>query len=233
MSEYGLPPERPLPARRVQRRKEHLMREVARAHRVSYRRRVAVAAAAAAAVLVATGFGTYALTRDEPEHVDSIGCYSEASLGSDVAVIGNTAQDPVRACAELWRAGDMAPGTTVPQLQACVLPTGAVAVVPAEGADVCNALGSARLSDTARAELRRLGGLHAALSERLGTPSGTRAPRIPCPREAEARRIAREELDRRGFPAWDVETVGSLDGRECPSPSIERGRSVVVLYGIR
>ena len=209
------------------------MQELARAHRVSYRRRFAVVAAAAAAVLVATGFGTYALTRDEPEHVDSIGCYAEAAFDSDTTVIGNTAQDPVAACAELWRTGAMAPGNAVPPLQACVLATGAVAVVPASSPDVCNALGIARLSDAARAEFRRLGGLQAALLQRLGTGSGTSPARTPCPDEGEARRIAREVLDERGFRSWGVETSGVLDGRECPSPTIERTRRVVVLFGIK
>jgi hypothetical protein len=209
------------------------MQEVARAHRVSYRRRLVVVVAAAAALLVATGFGTYALTRDEPEHVDSIGCYSEAGFDADVAVIGNTAQDPVAACAELWRAGSMAPGTVAPPLEACVLATGAVAVFPASSPGVCNALGVARLSDAARAEFRRLGGLQAALLQRLGTGSGTAPARRPCPDGAEARRIARDVLDERGFRAWTVETSGVLDGRDCPSPTLERARRVVVLHGIR
>ena len=197
------------------------------------RRRIALVAVAAVIVLVASGFGAYALTRDEPEHVDSIGCYSGAALDSDVTVIGNTAQDPVTACAELWRTGDMAPGNVVPPLQACVLATGAVAVVPARRPDVCNALGAARLSDAARAEFRRLGALHAALRQRLGTGSGTSPERTPCPDEADARRIAREELDDRGFAGWGVEVTGLLDGRQCASPTIERSRRVVVLVGIR
>jgi hypothetical protein len=208
------------------------MREVARAHRVSYRRRLVVAVAAAGAVLVATGFGAYALTRDEPTHVDSIGCYAEASLAGDVTVIGNTAQDPVDACSELWRTGAVAPGGAVPPLQACVLETGAVAVMPARKPDVCNALGIARLSAAARADFRRLGALHAALVERLGTASGTRRPRTPCPDEAEARRIARAELDARGFTSWAIETTGSFTRGNCPSPTIDRGRRVVLVIGI-
>jgi hypothetical protein len=186
------------------------------------RRRVALAFAAVAVVAVATGFGAYALTRDEPTHVDSIGCYGAASTSADVAVIGNTAADPVEACAELWRRGDMAPGvSTAPPLQACVLETGAVAVIPSGEAGACHAIGAARLSEKGRRELRLLGGVQAALVERLGAR---------CVGEEHARAIAARELAARGLGSWTVEVAGEFgDDRPCASPSIDRARRAVVL----
>src|SRR5687768_14117127 len=123
----SLPPDRDLPARRRQRRREHLVQEI-----TASRRRVrplVLAFAAATLVLSATGFGAYALTR-EPTHVDSIGCYEQADLNSNVAVIGSTSTDPVAACAALWRSGSLGSTTIVPPLTACLLDTGAVAVMP-------------------------------------------------------------------------------------------------------
>jgi hypothetical protein len=195
------------------------------------RGRVVLAVAALAILVAGSAFGTYALTRSEPRHVDSIGCYGSASANADVTVIGNTAGDPVDACAELWRRGDMAPGvTTAPPLQACVLETGAVAVIPSGEAGSCNAIGAARLSAEGRRELRLLGGLHAALVERLGVGSGSR-PRGDCVGEARARAIGRQELAARGLDGWQVRLHGEFGpDRPCASPSLDRaGRAVVLV----
>jgi hypothetical protein len=224
MSKLSIPPARDLPTGRLQRRKELLVSEVARlriAPRLG-RSRVALAFATLAALAVGTAFGAYALTRGEPTHVDSIGCYGEASRSADLAVIGNTAGDPVEACAELWRRGDMAPGvTSAPALEACVLATGAVAVVPGTGAEACYALGAAPLSAEGRRELRLLGAVQAALVERLDGR---------CVGEADARAIAMEELARRGLVGWNVTVGGEFGGeRACASPTIDREHRAVVL----
>jgi hypothetical protein len=199
------------------------------------RSRLVLVVAALAAVAVGTAFGTYALTRSEPTHVDSIGCYGSASTDADVAVIGSTAGDPVEACEALWRRGDMAPGvTTAPALQACVLDTGAVAVIPGEGAGACHAIGAAQLSPAGRNELRLLGGLQSALVERLGVGSGSR-PGGGCVGEARARAIARQELAARGLDGWHVRLHGEFGpDRPCASPSIDRaGRAVVLIAAPR
>ena len=196
------------------------MREVTRARRISYRRRVAVAFAAAACVLVGTGFGAYALTRDQPTHVESIGCYDRAALDANVSVIGNTAQDPVEACADIWRQGGVGPQTTVPSLQPCVLDTGAVAVVPGDGPAVCHRLGIAPLPDHERAEFRRLGAVQATLTADLRA----------CVSVEEARAVARRALDEHGLADWDVAGDATLSGeRPCAGAVIERSEGRIVL----
>ena len=188
--EPRIPSSRDLPPERLQRRKEMLVSEIASTSAASARRvRRPIVALAALVLLLATGFGTYALTRGEPTHFDSIGCFEEADVRSNTTVIGNEAQDPIAACAELWRQGTIAPGGSVPRLEACVLETGAVGVFPGESAEVCNRLGIAPLSPEGRAELRRLGELQTAIRERLAGCAGA----------SEARGLARTELDARGF----------------------------------
>ena len=200
------------------------MLEVARARRDSYRRRVAVVAAAAAAVLVATGFGAYALTRDEPTHVDSVGCYAEATLEADLAVIENTAQDPVAACAELWRAGTMQPGTAVPPLQACVLetrrrwpsiPPGAPRSATRSGSPVSRMPHGPSSGGSGRCTPRSRSGW---APPRARGGRGRRAPTRP--RRAG---IARAELDARGFASWTVETSGTFTRGQLPVP-VDRTR---------
>ena len=197
------------------------MRELARDRRVRYRRRIAIAVAATLVVLVGTGFGTYALTRDEPTYVESIGCYDRAALDANVSVIGNTAQDPVAACADVWRQGAVAPGTSeAPPLQACVLETGAVAVLPGSGPAVCHGVGIAPLPSRERAVFRRLGALQVALTDRLAG----------CLPPTAARAAVRELLDRHGFAGWAVAgDVAVSAERPCVGAVIERAQQRVVL----
>ncbi len=215
-----LPPERDLPPRRLSARKEHLVQEItARPRRV---RRLVLVAAAATLALIVMGFGAYALTR-EPTQVESIGCYDRADLGANVTVVGSTGTDPIAACAELWRSGAVAPTTDPPQLTACVLDTGAVAVMPG-GAGVCEGLGIASLSREARERLARLGDLNAALNTKLGDG---------CVGEVEARRLIRAELDARGYSDWTIEVAVPFDAeRRCASASLEPSDRVVKLISV-
>ena len=197
------------------------------------RRRVrplVLAFAAATLVLSATGFGAYALTR-EPTHVDSIGCYEQADLNSNVAVIGSAATDPIAACAALWRTGSLGSTTDVPPLTACVLDTGAVAVIPGEPS-ICEGLGIASLSADARDRLARLGELRVALAERFGDSSGSKR-RTACVGEAAAMQIVRAELKARGLTDWTIEITSPVDAeRRCASASIVPADKTIMLTPI-
>jgi len=224
----SLPPDRDLPARRLQLRREHLVQEITKSRRRA--RPLILAFAVALLVLTATGFGAYALTR-EPTHVDSIGCFERADLSSNVAVIGWAATDPVGACAALWRSGAVGSTTNVPPLAACVLDTGAVAVMPGEPG-ICEGLGIASLSADARDRLTRLGELRAALSDRFGDSSGSNR-RTACVGEASAMRIVRAELKARGLADWAIEITSPFDAeRRCASASILPADKTIVVIPI-
>ena len=224
----SLPPDRDLPARRLQLRREHLVQEIAASRRRV--RPLVLAFAAATVVLSATGFGAYALTR-EPTHVDSIGCFERADLSSNVAVIGSAATDPVAACAAVWRSGALGSTKSVPPLTPCVLETGAVAVVPGEPG-ICEALGVASLSAEARDRLARLGELRAVLAQRFGDGSGSKT-RTACVGEAAAVRIVRAELEARGLADWTIEITPSFDAeRRCASASIVPADRTIMLIPV-
>jgi hypothetical protein len=105
------------------------------------RRRAAVLALAMVAVVLAAT--AWALTHNATKQL-TIGCYESASLQADTVVIARTEMTPAAACREVWERGEF--GRPVAQLEACVLPTGAVGVFPSEGRSACQALGLAALT---------------------------------------------------------------------------------------
>lgn len=206
-----IPAERDLPPGRLQRRKEHLVREVAfsSGRRGSRRRRWLLGALVPAAVLLlgATGIGTYVLTRDAT-HLESVGCYATADLGADTTIVSADGRDPVAICTDLWAHGAVGQGAAPAALAACVLPSGAVGVFPAAGPKTCNSLGLAKLADGFAADAARVADLSGAVTARLA---------IDCVGEDEARGLVQEELAARGFGAWRVEVAGEgySAGRPC------------------
>ncbi|HEX6662333.1 MAG TPA: hypothetical protein VF025_01550 [Gaiellaceae bacterium] len=151
-----IPTRRELPAAWIERRRSHLLAELAgRLAASRRRRRIVIALVPAVLVLLAaTAFTTYAVTR-EPTHLESIGCYDRASLGANTAIVSADGRDPVTICAAVWRQGAL--GTNVPkQLEACVLQTGAIGVFPrSDGGDTCGSLGLARLPASYAAHAKR------------------------------------------------------------------------------
>jgi hypothetical protein len=99
----------------------------------SHRLRIAAAAAAAVAALAGTA---WALTRSAPQHL-TIGCYATQSTSAHTVVVPAGSGPPVATCRTVWQRGDFG-AVGVPQLQACVLPSGGIAVFP--GAHPCTTL---------------------------------------------------------------------------------------------
>jgi hypothetical protein len=230
-----IPAERDLPPGRLERRKEHLVRELSMWDRAARRRRrrfALVLIPAVVLVLGVTGFTTYALTR-EPTHLESVACYETAELDGNIAVINADGRDPTAICAELWRRGDMGPGPAPERLAACVLETGAVGVFPSSRAGTCEQLGLADLPPTYAAEAERLAALRDAIVAKLGAPaSGTSEGDLKCVREKEARAFIRQELDARGYGDWGIEVIGDgFVGRPCAEVSVgfDGERKVVFL----
>jgi hypothetical protein len=213
--EREIPAERDLPAARLQRRKEHLVREAAASFGAGERRRkrwlFGALVPAVVLLLGATGIGTYLLTR-EATHLESVGCYATADLGADTTIVSADGRDPVAICAELWQEGVVGPGRAPAELAACVLESGAVGVFPAVGRQTCNSLGLAKLAEGFAVSAGRVADLNGAVTARLA---------IDCVGEREARGLVQGELAARGFGAWRVEVTG--DGYSAARPCTQFG----------
>lgn len=222
--ELIIPAERDLPPARLQRRKEHLVSEVGLSARDRSRRRrrwlVGALVPAAALLLGATGVATYVLTRPAT-HLESVGCYERADLGANTTIVSMDGRDPVAICAELWEDGDVGPGS-VPELAACVLPSGAVGVFPRSGDETCNSLGLANLAAGFTESAKKVADLHAAVVARFA---------IDCFDEARARRLVESELAAGGFRGWQVEVAGGGfgDERPCASFGTDAARNVALV----
>jgi hypothetical protein len=229
-----IPAQRDLPPRRLQLRKEHLVSEVSMWDRAARRRRrrlALVLVPAVLAVLAATGFTTYALTRD-PTHLESVGCFETARLDGNIAVVNADGRDPTAICAELWRQGAMGHGPTPERLAACVLETGEVGVFPSSVKDTCERLGLADLPQTYAAKAERFAALRDAIAAQLGESYGSTERDPKCLREERARALVRRELAARGYEDWGIEVIGS-GFTESPCASVGLGfdgeRKVVIL----
>lgn len=173
-----------------------------------------------------------------PTNPLAIGCYSEASLDADTVVISVDADvaSPIADCTEVWRDGDLEHRGGVPRLIACVLPSGAIGVFPAD--EDCDAIvgqdgptpsspSSSTFASTALDEREAVVRLRDALVE------ATR--RVDCLPPQEGRRMVEDELRAEGLQGWAVEVgpgargAGFDDERPCVSYSVEPDRRTVVL----
>ena len=147
---------------------------------------MAVLAAGAAA-------GVIALSGDTPV-IEQAGCYPHADRhATPTAFAQDRIDDPLASCRKEWRAGHVAPTTTVPPLVACLAGTEA-RVYPGAGPEVCRRLGLKPLPAQFAAQARRSSEFDERMARRLKS----------CPSLARARQIAREELDRAGRTSWVV-----------------------------
>jgi hypothetical protein len=141
------PPERELPAGRLQQRKEQLVSQISGTSATlapSRPRRILVFAVAlgVAGILTAGTYAGYRLTRPVTP-VATIGCYETDSLDANTAVLASGTKRPVAACAAKYASAF--PASTRPaQFTACVLPSGSVGVFPGDtSGDTCKDLGLA------------------------------------------------------------------------------------------
>jgi hypothetical protein len=104
------------------------------------RRNIFAAALAAATV---SGIVLAAWTA-QSVHSISVRCYAAADLRSSSVILHEQEQSPILTCQGLSQYNHGSGGTQ-PGLQACRLPSGAVAVFPAEKGDLCRRLGLKRL----------------------------------------------------------------------------------------
>lgn len=228
-------PERDLPPGRLQLRKEQLVSELSTFDRKTRRRRrrfALVVVPAAIAILAATGFTTYALTR-EPTHLESVGCYDRASLEANVAVVNADGRDPTAICNEIWQRGDL-PGVPVPtKLAACVLESGAIGVFPSSDASTCEKLGLADLPASYAQEGKRFAALRDAIVAKVGEPaSGSTRGGPQCVGEDEARAVVRQELDSHGYQDWTVKVAGGEFSAATPCADVSFDGGAVLLVPV-
>jgi hypothetical protein len=222
--EIGLPAERDLPAGRLQRRKEHLVRELT--FSPSRRRRRFVLGALVPAVLLllgATGVATYVLTRPATQ-LESVGCYDRLDLEANTTVVAADGRDPVAICAQLWEEGAVGSGPT-PALAACVLESGAVGVFPRVGEMTCNSLGLATLGSDYSARVGGLAELRAKIVARLA---------VDCLDGAESRALVERQLAAQGLAGWRVEIAGNGFGadRRCAELGTDAGQKIALLIPV-
>lgn len=220
----GFPPDRDLPGPRMEAIKEVLMNEIDRTHRrQKSRARLIAVAAAGMLLLTAVGAGAYMATQPD-EMFTSLGCYEDADLASNVAVV-NTAPDrqPTEVCAELWRTGEVGQEDNgpAPDLTACVLPSGeALGVFPGKQG-TCAALGLTALDDVdVDPDAPSVAQLRGALVQHISHD---------CLGQEQAVAVVREQFHTNGFDDWTVQVETDIDDDECASFGIHPATRTVEL----
>jgi hypothetical protein len=232
--EQLIPSDRDLPKGRLTARKAQLVNEIAtwtETSRRRRRRRVLILVPAVLAILVATGFTTYALTR-EPTVYESVGCFEQAAMDANVAVVPADGRDPAVICGEVFEASGMN-GARLDSLASCVLGSGAIGVFPSAGPDTCEQLGLANVPASYAVERKRFGALRDAIIAQIGEPaSGSTRGGPQCVGEDESLKIVRRELDSHGYADWGVRVAGEGFSAERPCADVSfdtAGQTVLLL----
>lgn len=110
-----------------------------------WHRRVLVALVAIPLIGVGVAGAAGVFSAKEMSIDAGMGCYSEASLSPEVIAIVGPREDPIAACAEMWRRGEIRRGVKrAPRLVACTGPDQPVRVMPGTVA-VCERFGLVEL----------------------------------------------------------------------------------------
>lgn len=172
------------------------------------------------------------VARRQPTMTIRVGCYAEARLDADTAVVSTEPAGAVETCAQLWSEGHIGSGP-VPPLQACVLRGGAIGVFPGDDPSACADLGNNSAPAPPPEEITRPEGTGdvAALTAEFQAASRGAA----CVTPDEARAIATAALRRHGFRDWKIEVAGGASGngfddeRPCATFLVDEERKSVVL----
>lgn len=208
-------PAREFPAVPLERRKEHLVSEVAGSERATRRRRRWLFGAlvpATVLLLAATGIATYALTRSATEF-EGLGCFEQTDVKGNVAIVGPDGRDPLIVCAEILSQMPGVPVDGPEDLAACVLDSGAAAVFPRTGPETCQSLGLAKLHLDYAGRSKRFAELRDALRAAVD---------FKCLGEKDARVASARVLGRLGFTGWRVEV-------DVPRNNLKQPRAVTTI----
>lgn len=174
-----------------------------------------------AALMIGAGAAAWALTRTGSNPL-TIGCYAAPSLTAHTAVIGASGRSPVEACRALWQQGALGP---IPpgQLQACILPSGAIGVFPnRNGGDVCQHLALTPFPSTQPPSAAAVIELKDKLVDTVLAAG--------CLNEHRAEAIVQKELDRLNLHGWTVRATGSFTAaRPCATLGFDPEQHAVLL----
>jgi hypothetical protein len=192
-----------------------------------YRRRWRVYATSIVAAIAVGGGVAYAVTYRQPTKRLDVECFSQPSLTGTATVVPSNGRDPITVCREVFTTGGVGSGEPTPNLEACVLASGAAGVFPAaDGAgDVCRRLGLAAMavpSPRVPAPFPAVAGLRDRL---VAGMSGA------CLGLPQAEALVVTELRRARLTDWTVTvTTPFSPGRPCASPGFdEPGRRVLIV----
>lgn len=195
------------------------------------RRRFALALIPVALVVAGAGYALH-----EPARVDAgIACGDEPKIWPrTLLIMPPNAGDPVAACTRHWRKGDVGAGTPVPELTACVAPTGAVVVLPGRGRGFCQRAGGTDIPPGYRERRKRFAKLFTALQSQFSAGNGKRVnPDFQCVGDAaRAAALVRQTLDAHGFRDWRVALSEERFGPDRPCASLaydERGKTIMIV----
>ena len=211
-----------------------------------HRWRLAVAIAAPALLLVGSlGVAAYAELR--PGRVmllqAGVGCFEAPSLRADVAVVDLKGMTPIEQCRQVWAQDGFRRGRIdgfldrlsgraqeAPPLIVCVYPSGALAVLPGEGPEVCGQVG---LREPAPGEIARLQRFDTFKNEVISRWFAT----SECPDPEIARNGIERLLKAYRLNDWRVATLDEIEPnaekfngtRPCALLDIRNDQKVIVL----
>lgn len=172
------------------------------------------------AILAATA---WALTRGAPTAL-TVGCYAAADLQAHTVVIPTGDRTPVANCRAVWERGEFGTQTATPRLQACALPSGAVAVFPSPHKSACKTL---RLKPLAPA---RSGAAAAAPLVRVKAALVPKFLAKPCIDEKQATATVHTAVREARLNGWTVKEQQPFDAtRPCASLAFDEEQHVVLL----
>jgi hypothetical protein len=182
-------------------------------------------------VAAAVAAGAWALTHGATKGL-TIGCYATASLQAHTVVVPATGESPTGICGKVWQRGEFGSPAS-PELQACVLPSGAVGVFPSPAARACEQLhlapvasGPSPSTPTTSSSPRQRPGSAASLKDALVAQFLADA----CMARPEAISTVREELRKQHLGDWTVRVNGEFSqARPCASLGFDEEQHVVLL----
>ncbi len=211
------PPEPPaLPESHWERRRQQVMAGFEQASPARPRKRRALIAIVVPALLLLAVVSAGAYARSRPGHVTvleaGVGCFEGPSLTADVSVVALSGADPLARCRQVWASGAVDRGwwrkllgrdRSVPQLVACVYPTGALAVFPARDSTVCDRLELRQPGPGEIAKLQRFDAFRRAVLNQSSA-------RSQCLNPTAARRGIQQQLKAYGLTDWRVVSAADI-----------------------